>query len=56
MLILGTVIKSILARLLTAELMEWALLYIAGLLVKSTATPYDDELLAKIKETLANGK
>lgn len=52
---LKSVITSMATSLLTKEFLEWLLLYVAELLVKSTKTPYDDRLLKKIKEALGVG-
>lgn len=39
-------------RLLTAQTMEWAILWAADQLVKRTETPHDDEFLAEVKTLL----
>lgn len=47
-------IKKVAAKvavsLISEKFLEWALFNIAEKIVKSTATPHDDEWLAKIKE------
>lgn len=49
---LKEVIASLIRRIATKKFLEWLLLYVAEQLVKSTKTPYDDELLKKIREAL----
>ena len=43
------ILVSIGTRLVTQTFLEWLMIWVAGVLVKKTDTPYDDELLAKIK-------
>ena len=50
--LLKTTITSLLARIVTQSMMEWLLLWGAEMLVEATKTPYDDELLTKIKGLL----
>lgn len=43
---------AMLAKIMTAEFIEFAVIKLAEALVKRTDTNYDDEFLAKIKELL----
>jgi hypothetical protein len=53
---IGGAIGSILARTLTAKMAEDLLFWAAGIAVKHTKTPYDDELLAKLKAAKAEAE
>lgn len=44
------VVAKVAVSLISEKFLEWALFNIAEKIVKSTATPHDDEWLAKIKE------
>lgn len=52
----GGAIGSILARALTAKMIEDLLFWAAGIAVKSTKTEYDDQLLEKIKSAKPEAK
>ena len=42
--------------LISEKFLEWAFFNLADKLVKSTATPHDDEWLAKIREAYMDSK
>ncbi|MGL5012780.1 MAG: hypothetical protein ACRC6V_00605 [Bacteroidales bacterium] len=42
--------------LISEKFLEWAFFNLAEKMVKSTATPHDDEWLAKIKEAYMDSK
>ena len=46
---------SLVGRLVTAEALEWCIMWAAKKLVAATDTPHDDEFLAGV-EALLNGK
>lgn len=54
--LLKATITSIVTRLATKAMLEWLFLWGADLLVKSTKTPHDDDLLKKVKELLDAGE
>ncbi len=47
-----SVLLGMLAKLVSAEFIEFSVIKLAEILVKRTDTTYDDEFLAKIKELL----
>ena len=49
-------IANIALSLISEKFLEWAFFNIAEKIVKSTATPHDDEWLAKIKESYQGSK
>lgn len=51
-----SLLKGYLIKLAGKEFIEWCLLEIADAVVKSTKTPHDDKLLAKIKEVIKEGE
>lgn len=57
--IFAMAIKKLLAKfaitLISEKFLEWAFFDIAEKIVKSTATPHDDEWLAKFKEAYKGG-
>lgn len=53
---LGAIVTKLFATLATEVLLEWMLFKAAEALVKSTKTPYDDEWLAKFKESYETTK
>ena len=50
--IILTALMNMVAKILTSEFIEFAIIKFAEALVKRTTTTYDDEFLAKIKELL----
>lgn len=50
--ILLSALLGMVGKILTAEFIEFAIVRFAEILAKRTATTYDDEFVAKIKELL----
>lgn len=49
-------LTKIAISMVSEKFLEWALFNIAEKIVKSTATPHDDEWLKKIKESYEDSK
>ena len=49
-------LTKIAISMVSEKFLEWAFFNIAEKIVKSTATPHDDEWLAKIKESYQGSK
>lgn len=54
--VLGKVLMSMGARLLTAEFFEWAILFAAKKYVESTETKADDEWYVKVEKMMEEGR
>lgn len=55
-LALKKLLTQLAISLISEKFLEWAFFNLADKLVQSTATPHDDEWLAKIKEAYMDSK